>query len=105
LSGTYTELGANWTDNLDGTGTISSPTSGSVNVHQTGSYVLSYTYVDRAGNTGNIVTRTVNVLDPDDDEDGDGYTNKEEINNGTDPESSGDKPTDNQAPTVILNGL
>ncbi|MDR0650990.1 MAG: thrombospondin type 3 repeat-containing protein [Candidatus Peribacteria bacterium] len=75
-----------------------------MNVRQTGSYVLSYTYVDRAGNTGNIVTRTVNVLAPDDDEDGDGYTNEEEINNGTDPESSVDKPSDAIAPVVTLNG-
>jgi hypothetical protein len=35
LSGTYTEEGANWTDNMDGTGTITSPTTGTVNVNQT----------------------------------------------------------------------
>jgi hypothetical protein len=34
LNGTYTELGANWTDNVDGSGTINS-TNDSVNVHQT----------------------------------------------------------------------
>jgi hypothetical protein len=26
---------------------------------------LEYTYIDSAGNTGNIVTRTVKILDPD----------------------------------------
>jgi hypothetical protein len=46
---------------------------------------LEYSYTDRAGNTGNTVTRTVHILDPDGDEDNDGYTNEEEINNGTDP--------------------
>jgi hypothetical protein len=65
---------------------------------------LSYTYVDRAGNTGNIVTRTVKILDPNDDTDNDGYTNEEEINNGTDPENDTDKPTDLDSPTVTLNG-
>lgn len=28
----------------------------------TGVYILEYTYTDRAGYTGNIVSRTVNVL-------------------------------------------
>jgi hypothetical protein len=35
LNGTYSEQGAKRTDNLDGTGTISSPTSGNVNTSQT----------------------------------------------------------------------
>jgi hypothetical protein len=52
---------------------------------------LEYSYTDRAGNTGNEI-RTVHVLDPQEDEDGDGYTNEEEINNGTDPDSSTDNP-------------
>jgi hypothetical protein len=36
--------------------------------------------------------RTVHVLDPKGDDDGDGYTNEEEIKNGTDPGSAGDHP-------------
>jgi hypothetical protein len=65
---------------------------------------LEYTYIDRAGNTGNTVTRTVHIFDPQGDEDNDGYTNEEEINNGTNPDSSDDKPTDTQAPVLTLNG-
>jgi hypothetical protein len=47
----YTELGAIWNDNLDGTGTIPTATSGSVNTAVTGVYVLEYSYIDRGGNT------------------------------------------------------
>jgi hypothetical protein len=38
---------------------------------------LTYSYTDSAGNAGNA-TRTVKVLDPTGDEDGDDYTNEEE---------------------------
>ena len=58
---TYTESGANWTDNVDGTGFVATPFSGSVNTSQTGVYTLSYRYVDQAGNTGST-TRTVTVI-------------------------------------------
>jgi len=34
-----------------------------VNTAVIGTYILEYTYTDTAGNTGNIVTRTVNVTD------------------------------------------
>ncbi len=62
LSGAiYADSGASWTDLADGSGTITA-TSGSVNVNQTGTYILSYTKVDTAGNVSNTVTRTVNVL-------------------------------------------
>ena len=59
----FTDNGANWTDNGDGSGIISSPTSGTVNTSIVWVYVLEYTYTDTAGNTGNTVTRTVNVID------------------------------------------
>jgi hypothetical protein len=52
---------------------------------------LEYEYIDRAGNTGNVI-RTVYILDPKGDDDGDGYTNEEEIANGTDPEDPNSKP-------------
>ena len=61
--GAYTELGATWTDNVDGTWTIASPTSGSVNTAVIGIYVLEYNYTDTGGNISNTVTRTVNVTD------------------------------------------
>jgi hypothetical protein len=38
-------------------------TSGSVNTNVVGDYVLSYTKVDVNGNTGNILTRTVHIVD------------------------------------------
>jgi len=37
--------------------------SGSVNTGVVGTYILEYTYTDAAGNVGNTVTRTVNVVD------------------------------------------
>mgnify|MGYP002348115401 CR=1 FL=1 len=61
--GSYTEQGATRTDNVDGTGVILIPFSGSVNTLIVGTYILEYTYVDAGGNTGNIVIRTVNVTD------------------------------------------
>lgn len=61
----YVELGADWSDLVDGTGHISTPTSGLVNTWVVGVYLLEYTYTDNAWNTGNIVTRTVTVTDID----------------------------------------
>lgn len=43
-------------------GNIGSASSGSVDINNTGSYLLTYTYTDIAGNTGSI-TRTVHVLE------------------------------------------
>jgi hypothetical protein len=84
LGGTYTELGAKWTDNIDGSGTIATPTSGTVQTNVAGTYILEYSKTDQAGNTG-TTQRTVKVLAPNADEDGDGYTNQQEVNAGTDP--------------------
>ena len=64
LGSIYTEQGAKWSDGNDGTGTILMPTSGSVDAGTLWTYILKYTYVDGAGNTGNTVTRTVNVYRP-----------------------------------------
>lgn len=62
--GTYTELGANWTDAVDGSGTVTAIT-GSVNTAVVGIYTLTYSKTDAAGNT-NTTSRTVNVtLAPD----------------------------------------
>lgn len=60
--GIYTELGAYRTDAVDGSGTVPTPSSGTVNTSIAGTYLLTYLYVDAAGNTG-TVTRTVNVVD------------------------------------------
>lgn len=60
---TYTELGATWSDLLDGTGTLVLPNSGSVNTSILGVYTLQYWKIDAAGNTGSTATRTVTVTD------------------------------------------
>ncbi|MDR3169517.1 MAG: DUF5011 domain-containing protein [Candidatus Peribacteria bacterium] len=46
----YTELGARWIDNYDGTGNIGTPI-GSVNTTIIGDYPLTYSHTDQAGNT------------------------------------------------------
>lgn len=51
IYGVYTEYGATRTDNVDGSGFISTPTSGSVNTGALGIYVLTYVKTDTAGNS------------------------------------------------------
>ena len=58
LQGTYTELGATATDEEDGA--ITPVVSGSVNKDLAGTYTLTYTATDAAGNVG-TATRTVMV--------------------------------------------
>jgi energy-converting hydrogenase Eha subunit C len=58
---TFVDGWATWTDNVDGSGTIVSATSGSVNTSVLWSYTLTYSHTDVAGNTGSI-TRSVNVV-------------------------------------------
>ncbi len=58
LQGTYTEMNATATDEKDGT--LTPVISGSVNVNLTGTYTITYTAKDAAGNTG-TATRTVMV--------------------------------------------
>ena len=59
----FSDPGATWTDNSDWSWVILTATSWMVNTAVIGTYILEYTYTDTAGNTGNIVTRTVNVTD------------------------------------------
>ena len=56
----YTELGATTTDNLDVAGSATS--SGAVDTSKVGSYTVTYTATDAAGNAAVAVTRTVNVI-------------------------------------------
>lgn len=44
-------------------GTLTTATTGSVNVEKTGKYVLTYTATDKSGNTANKVFKTVTVVD------------------------------------------
>ena len=71
LGSWYIELGATWTDNVDGSGSVfgwvsgmpgSFTKSGSVNTWSLGSYTIIYKKVDSSGNSGSL-TRTVNVVD------------------------------------------
>ncbi len=57
---TYTDLGAQFSDNLDGTGSVAA--SWTVNTAATGSYILTYDYTDASGNAAVQVTRTINVV-------------------------------------------
>ena len=58
---TFTDPGATFSDNLDGTG--NALVQGSVDTSALGSYTLTYTYTDNQGNAATPVTRTVNVVD------------------------------------------
>ena len=58
----FSDSGATWSDAVDGTGTLATASSGSVNTTTAGTYILTYRKVDAAGNTGST-TRTVVVAD------------------------------------------
>lgn len=62
FGGPFVDDGANWTDNVDGTGNIGAYNSGSLDVNTLGTYNIGYVYVDVAGNTGSV-DRVVNVVD------------------------------------------
>ena len=59
LNGTYTELGATATDNIDQN--IDVIITGTVNTSLPGTYTVTYTATDSSSNTA-TETRTVNVL-------------------------------------------
>ena len=58
---TYTDLGATASDTVGGTITVT--VTGSVVIGTAGTYTLTYTVTDAAGNTATAVTRTVTVAD------------------------------------------
>lgn len=59
--GAYVDPGAIWTDDVDGTGTVTA-FSGTVDTAILGIYSLRYQKIDSAGNASATVTRTVNVV-------------------------------------------
>ncbi len=61
ISDIYTELGVNYTDNLDED--LVFTVTGNVNTNLIGEYILIYTITDSSGNVSNEVTRTINVAD------------------------------------------
>ena len=60
VNGTFVDEGATVTDNVDATTTAQ--VSGSVTANAVGTYTLTYTYTDKAGNIAVPVTRTVDVV-------------------------------------------
>lgn len=61
VGGTYTEAGATATDNVDGDLTSKISVSGNINTGVVGTYTITYTVSDAAGNVA-TATRTVNVV-------------------------------------------
>jgi hypothetical protein len=86
----YTDPGFTRTDNLDGSGTISTANSGVVNTNIPGNYLLKYRHIDQAGNKSKIVTRIVKIVDPTLDSDEDGVPDYVEEKEGTDPDNPDD---------------
>jgi hypothetical protein len=62
IGDTYTEAGATWTDEIDGSGTASVG-GDTVNTLKPGVYLVKYDYTDVAGNHAIQVVRTVTVSD------------------------------------------
>ena len=62
VGNTFTDPGANASDNVDGNLTSSISVSGTVNVNTPGDYILTYSVTDSSNNTATI-TRTVRVID------------------------------------------
>ncbi|KZN35779.1 BspA family leucine-rich repeat surface protein [Pseudoalteromonas luteoviolacea] len=63
LGESYTELGAYATDNKDGE--VSVGVSGTLNLNQVGTYTLTYSATDSAGNTVSV-QRTISIVAPND---------------------------------------
>lgn len=61
-TGSFAEPGANWYDIVDGTGTLTISSSGTVNMRVPGVYTLTYTKVDAHNNTASI-SRSITVID------------------------------------------
>ena len=66
---------------------------------EVGTHTITYTTTDTANHT-TTATRTIIVLDPKGDNDDDGYTNEEEIENGNNPDDKEDHPDYNSNPTI-----
>jgi Domain of unknown function (DUF5011) len=62
-TGSFLDAGALWTDIVDGTGTLTLASTGTVNMRVPGLYTLTYTKTDAHGNISNTVSRSVTVID------------------------------------------
>ncbi len=61
----YTDAGATWTDNVDGSGHVEALSLAGLDTTEIGDYILEYAYTDRAGNASNTIRRTVKVVPAD----------------------------------------
>lgn len=73
--------------------------TGEVDPTLVGTYNITYTITDKFGKTASVM-RTIIVLDPASDYDGDGYSNQKEFDEGTDPLDSNSYPSDTQVEPV-----
>ena len=89
----WAEPGFGASDVRDGNLTSSVSISGTVDVNTTGTYTLTYTVSDAAGNEANA-TRTVAVIDSGTDTDGDGFDDFAEAVAGTDSNDPASYPWD-----------
>ncbi len=89
---TYTDEKSNVTDNYDAPTTIDGVVNGDPLV--LGTYTINYNHTDANGNIAEEVVRTIKMLDPNADEDQDGYTNLEEYQNNTDYDDPDSYPED-----------
>jgi len=62
VGATFSDPGATASDNVDGNITSSITTSGTVNAGTAGTYTISYSVSDAAGNTASVVQRTVTII-------------------------------------------
>jgi len=84
LGSSFADPGATVNDNIDPVRTIYG--TGTVNTATLGTYTLTYSASDSAYNSATSVDRTINVvLDPSGDQDGDGLTNGQENELGSNP--------------------
>ena len=119
LGGTYTELGATATDNVDGDISANIVVGGdTVDVNTLGSYIVTYNVSDAAGNAATEITRTVNVNEPSNgcsggistfpyNEGFEGSTGGWTQNSGDDLDwtvLSGSTPSSNTGPTSAIQG-
>ena len=79
LNESYQDAGATASDNTDGNLDSEIVVTGSVDTSRLGTYILSFSVEDSAGNTSLIVTRQVNVLDALIDSDGDGVEDSVDV--------------------------
>ncbi|MDD4624664.1 MAG: MBG domain-containing protein, partial [Bacilli bacterium] len=97
----YTDEGANVTDNYDPDIRINGVVRG--NTELPGTYTLRYNHTDANDNRAIERVRSIKILDWYEDEDGDGYSNLEEYNEDTDYDDPLDYPDYDKVPSITLN--